>query len=58
MKYLSYETDASMYQSAMRAEDGTQGCTRWNSLCDGVLIPVGSLFAVFAIMLGLMLILD
>jgi hypothetical protein len=50
--------DESNYQSTIRAEDGGQQRTRWNSLCEGVLIPLGSLFAVFLVIVGIMLIVD
>jgi len=46
----------SVYQSNIRAEDGYQRRERWNSFFDEVLIPIGSLFAVFLVMLGLILI--
>jgi hypothetical protein len=52
------QSDNSNYQSTIRAEDGQQQLTRWNSLCEGVLLPIGSLFAVFLVMLGIMLIVD
>jgi hypothetical protein len=45
------------YPSSIRAEDGKQP-GRWNVLCEGVLIPLGSLFAVFLCMLAVMLIAD
>jgi hypothetical protein len=50
--------DSSLYQSNFRAEDGQQQPTRWNAFCEGVLIPLGSIFAVFLVMLGVMLIVD
>jgi hypothetical protein len=52
------QLDSSIYQSNVRAEDGGQPLTRWNSLCEGVLLPLGSLFAAFLVMLGVMLIVD
>ncbi|WP_263365108.1 hypothetical protein [Edaphobacter bradus] len=58
MNYSKFENDVSIYQSNIRAEDGLQKRSSWNSFCEGVLIPVGSLFAVFLAMLGLMLICD
>jgi hypothetical protein len=45
-------------QSNVRAEDGFLQTSRWERLCEGVLIPLGSLFAVFIMMLGVMLIAD
>jgi hypothetical protein len=50
--------DNSIYQSTVRAEDGQQQSTRWNSFCEGVLLPIGSLFAVFLAIVGIMLIVD
>jgi len=50
--------DNSIYQSTVRAEDGQQQPTRWNSFCEGVLLPIGSLFAVFLAIVGIMLIVD
>ncbi|WP_157466728.1 hypothetical protein [Edaphobacter aggregans] len=47
---------ALMDQSNARAEDGFQQRSSWNSFCEGILIPLGSLFAVFLVMVGLMLI--
>lgn len=61
-KYENMKTttqfDNSIYQSTVRAEDGRQQLTRWSSFCEGVLLPLGSLFAVFLVMLGIMLIVD
>jgi hypothetical protein len=42
-------------QPNARAEDGFQQRGSWNSFCEGILIPLGSLFAVFLVMVGLML---
>ncbi len=58
MEYSKLKNDASVYQSTARAEDGIRPQGRWNALCEGVLIPLGSLFAVFLAMLGIMLIAD
>jgi hypothetical protein len=44
------------FQSNSRAEDGQTQGNQWSTLCEGVLIPLGSLFAVFLFMLGVMLI--
>jgi len=49
--------EVSIYQSNFRAEDGAPR-SRWNALCEGVVIPLASLFAVFLFMLGAMLIVD
>jgi hypothetical protein len=57
MKSTTVQYDNSIYQSNIRAEDGRQQ-TRWSSFCEGVLFPLGSLFAVFLTMLGVMLIVD
>jgi len=43
-------------QPNARAEDGFQQRGPWNSFCEGILIPLGSLFAAFLVMVGLMLI--
>jgi hypothetical protein len=58
MRYLSLENEASIHQSTIRVEDECQNRGSWNSLCEGVLIPLGSLFAVFLTLLGLMLLAD
>lgn len=58
MEHSKLKNDASVYQSIARAEDGMRPQSRWYTLCEGVLIPLGSLFAVFLVMLGLMLIAD
>ena len=42
-------------QRNIRAEDGFQERTPWNSFCEGVLIPLGALFAVYVAMTSLML---
>lgn len=56
MELSKLEYDNSIYQSNVRAEDGLQPTSRWNALYEGVLIPVGSVFAVFLAVLGVMLI--
>jgi hypothetical protein len=48
--------ETSNYQSNIRAEDGLQEAGRRNSLYEGVLIPLGSLFVVLLTVLGAMLI--
>jgi hypothetical protein len=56
MELTKFQYDNSIYQSNVRAEDGLQQTSRWNALYEGVLIPVGSVFAVFLAVLGVMLI--
>lgn len=43
-------------QSNSRAEDGPVDHNPFSVLCEGVLIPLGALFAIFLIMLGVVLI--
>lgn len=43
-------------QRNARAEDGFQERTPWNSFCEGILIPLGTLFAVLLGIVGVMLI--
>ncbi len=57
MKSTATQYDNSIYQSNIRAEDGQQP-TRWNALREGVLFPLGSLFAAFLALLGIMLLVD
>ncbi len=56
MEYIEQKEITSNYQSNSRAEDGQMERSQWNTLCEGVLIPLGSLFVVFLFMLGVMLI--
>jgi len=56
MQHITRIEDVSTYQSTARAEDGDQQPNRWTSLCEGVLIPLGSLFAIFLAILAVMLI--
>src|ERR1700761_2182981 len=56
MNYIDSHQIAPTYQSNSRAEDGQLDRSHWSGLCEGVLIPLGSLFAVFLLMLGVMLI--
>jgi len=56
MNYLESQQIAPTFQSNCRAEDGQTDRSHWIGLCEGVLIPLGSLFAVFLLMLGVMLI--
>ena len=54
MEYTQHNDEVSIYQSNFRAEDGLpEG--RWSALYEGVVVPLGSLFAVFLIMLGAMI---
>jgi hypothetical protein len=55
MEYSELNNDVSIYQSNVRAEDGMQQRSRWNVLCEGVIIPLGSVFTVFLAMLCMML---
>lgn len=45
----------SAYASIIRAEDGTQP-SHWSVLCEGVLIPLGALFAILLCIVAVMLI--
>jgi hypothetical protein len=56
MEYTEQQDITPTYQSNIRAEDGLSQRSQWSTLCEGVLIPLGSLFAVFLFMLGVMLI--
>jgi hypothetical protein len=56
MNYIDSQQIAPTFQSNCRAEDGQLDRSHWSGLCEGVLIPLGSLFAVFLLMLGVMLI--
>jgi hypothetical protein len=56
MEYTKFlKNDAIIDQPNARAEDGMSKPSHWNTLCEGVLIPLGSIFAVFLAMLGMML---
>jgi hypothetical protein len=55
MEHTELNNDVSIYQSNARAEDGMQQRSHWNVLCEGVIIPLGSVFTVFLAMLGIML---
>ena len=46
--------DVSIYQSNFRAEDGLEPGPS-NALYEGVIVPLASLFAVFLLMVGIML---
>ena len=49
---IHFEQD-SPYLSSIRAEDGKQP-SQWSVLCEGVLIPFGSLIIIFLCMLLVM----
>ena len=55
MKYSQFMNNASICQPNARAEDGMEQRSPWNVLCEYVLIPIGTVFAVFMTMLGMML---
>jgi hypothetical protein len=56
MKYGKFIDDALIHQQPnIRAEDGMQQGVYWNEFFKYVIIPVGTLFAVFGAMLGMML---
>jgi hypothetical protein len=53
MEYTQQNDEVSIYQSNFRAEDGLpEG--RWSALYEGVVVPLGSLFAVFLFMVAAM----
>ena len=54
MEYTQHNDEASIYQSNFRAEDGLEN-GRTNALYEGVVVPLASLFAVFLVMVGVML---
>ncbi len=54
MEYTQHNDEVSIYQSNFRAEDGLpEG--RWSALYEGVVVPLGSLFAVFLFMVAAMM---
>lgn len=55
MEYSNINTDSAIYKSTARAEDGMQKPTRRDALTEGVLIPLGSIGAIFLAILGIML---
>ena len=55
MEHTQQNDQTSTYESNFRAEDGLP-TGRSNALYEGVVIPLGSLFAVFLFMLGVMVI--
>jgi hypothetical protein len=56
MNYTESKQIAPGYQSNFRAEDGPLHSNRWSAFCEGVVVPLGSLFAVFLLMLCVMLV--
>jgi hypothetical protein len=55
MQLNKFKYESSNLLSNIRAEDGLQQPIRWNAFYEGVLLPLGSLFAVFLLVLGVML---
>jgi hypothetical protein len=55
MEYTQHNDEVSIYQSNFRAEDGAPA-GRSNALYEGVVIPLASLFAVVAFVVGVMVI--
>ena len=55
MNYVEPKEIAPTFQSNIRAEDGELDGSGWSGLREGVLVPLGSLFAVFLFMLCVML---
>ena len=55
MKYSEWIDNASAHQPDARAEDGMKQRSQWSELCQYVLIPIGTVFAIFLAMLGMML---
>jgi hypothetical protein len=55
MEYTEHNDQASIYQSNFRAEDGVR-TGRSNALYEGVVVPLASLFAVVAFVVGAMVI--
>ena len=55
MEYTQHNDEVSIYQSNFRAEDGLPN-DRSNALYEGVVIPLASLFAVVAFVVGAMVI--
>ncbi|HEY1995067.1 MAG TPA: hypothetical protein VGG81_11740 [Edaphobacter sp.] len=53
MEYTQQNDPAQMYQSNFRAEDGAPS-GRSNALYEGVVVPLASLFAVVAFVVGAM----
>jgi hypothetical protein len=53
MEYTQQNDPAPMYQSNFRAEDGAP-TGRSNALYEGVVVPLASLFAVVAFVIGAM----
>ena len=56
MKSQQLENNISMYQSNIRAEDRVQQRSRWQALFEEVLTPIGFIFALFLVVVLIMLI--
>lgn len=56
MKYQQLGNNVSMYQSNIRAEDRVQQNDRWKTFYEEVLVPIGFIFALFLVVLLIMLI--
>ena len=55
MEFTQHNDEVSIYQSNFRAEDGAP-TGRSNALYEGVVIPLASLFAVVAFVVGVMVV--
>ena len=55
MQFTKFKYDNTDLLSNIRAEDGLQQPIRWNALYEGVILPLGSLFGVLMLVLGVML---
>ena len=55
MEFTEHNDEVSIYQSNFRAEDGAP-TGRSNALYEGVVIPLASLFAVVAFVVGVMVV--
>jgi len=54
MEYNELVNEVPTYQSNIRAEDGMQPRSHRNALYEGVLIPLGAIFALVLTMIGMM----
>ena len=55
MQLTKFKYDNADLLSNVRAEDGLQQPIRWNAFYEGVILPLGSLFGVLLLVLGVML---
>ncbi len=55
MQLTKFKHDNANLLANIRPEDGLQPPIRWNSFYEGVVLPLGSLFAVLLLVLGVML---